>query len=66
MRGAFFLEFAEVAYFSSNRKDYSSYRLSKIYAIREAGELRFLPIVLTTFTATSGITPIAVSTNPEI
>jgi multidrug efflux pump subunit AcrB len=35
-------------------------------AIREAGELRFLPILLTTFTAIFGLTPIAISTNPLI
>ena len=35
-------------------------------AIREAGELRFLPIVLTSLTAIGGLIPIAVSTNPLI
>ncbi|RYZ55305.1 MAG: efflux RND transporter permease subunit [Sphingobacteriales bacterium] len=35
-------------------------------AIREAGEVRFLPIVLTTLTAIGGLMPIAVSTNPLI
>lgn len=35
-------------------------------AIREAGELRFLPIVLTSLTAIGGLLPIAVSTNPLI
>ncbi|WP_439487224.1 efflux RND transporter permease subunit [Algoriphagus sp.] len=35
-------------------------------AIREAGEVRFLPIVLTTVTAIGGLIPIAVSTNPLI
>ncbi|MFN3996529.1 efflux RND transporter permease subunit [Algoriphagus sp.] len=35
-------------------------------AIREAGEIRFLPIVLTTITAIGGLTPIALSTNPLI
>jgi multidrug efflux pump subunit AcrB len=35
-------------------------------AIREAGEIRFLPIVLTSLTAIGGLTPIAVSTNPLI
>lgn len=35
-------------------------------AIREAGELRFLPIVLTTLTAIGGLLPIAWSTNPLI
>jgi multidrug efflux pump subunit AcrB len=35
-------------------------------AIREAGELRFLPIVLTSLTAIGGLLPIAVSSNPLI
>lgn len=35
-------------------------------AIREAGELRFLPIVLTTLTAIGGLIPIAISSNPLI
>jgi len=35
-------------------------------AIREAGEVRFLPIVLTSLTAIGGLIPIAVSTNPLI
>jgi multidrug efflux pump subunit AcrB len=35
-------------------------------AIKEAGEVRFLPIILTTFTAIGGLLPIAVSTNPLI
>jgi multidrug efflux pump subunit AcrB len=35
-------------------------------AIREAGEVRFLPIILTTFTAIGGLIPIAVSINPLI
>lgn len=35
-------------------------------AIKEAGELRFLPIVLTTLTAIGGLIPIAISTNPLI
>ncbi len=35
-------------------------------SIREAGEIRFLPIVLTTLTAIGGLTPIALSTNPLI
>lgn len=35
-------------------------------AIREAGEIRFLPIVLTTLTAIGGLTPIAFSSNPLI
>jgi multidrug efflux pump subunit AcrB len=35
-------------------------------AIREAGEVRFLPIILTTLTAIGGLIPIAVSTNPLI
>jgi multidrug efflux pump subunit AcrB len=35
-------------------------------SIREAGELRFLPIVLTSLTAIGGLMPIALSTNPLI
>lgn len=35
-------------------------------AIREAGELRFLPIVLTSLTAIGGLIPIALSSNPLI
>lgn len=35
-------------------------------AIREAGEIRFLPIILTSMTAIGGLMPIAVSTNPLI
>lgn len=35
-------------------------------AIREAGEIRFLPIVLTALTANGGLTPIAISTNPLV
>ncbi|WP_343746828.1 efflux RND transporter permease subunit [Chitinophaga sp.] len=35
-------------------------------AIREAGEIRFLPIVLTSLTAIGGLIPIAISTNPMI
>ncbi len=35
-------------------------------AIKEAGEVRFLPIVLTSLTAIGGLIPIAVSTNPLI
>jgi multidrug efflux pump subunit AcrB len=35
-------------------------------AIREAGEVRFLPIVLTSMTAIGGLIPIAISTNPLI
>jgi multidrug efflux pump subunit AcrB len=35
-------------------------------AIRKAGEVRFLPIILTTLTAIGGLMPIAVSTNPLI
>ncbi|MEP7258374.1 MAG: efflux RND transporter permease subunit [Flavitalea sp.] len=35
-------------------------------AIREAGELRFLPIVLTSLTAIGGLTPIALNSNPLI
>jgi multidrug efflux pump subunit AcrB len=33
-------------------------------SIREAGEIRFLPIILTSLTAIGGLMPIAVSTNP--
>ena len=35
-------------------------------AIREAGEIRFLPIVLTSLTAIGGLTPIALNNNPLI
>lgn len=35
-------------------------------AVREAGEIRFLPIVLTSLTAIGGLIPIAISTNPLI
>lgn len=35
-------------------------------AIREAGEVRFLPIVLTSLTAIGGLIPIAISDNPLI
>jgi multidrug efflux pump subunit AcrB len=35
-------------------------------AIKEAGEIRFLPIVLTTLTAIGGLAPIAFSSNPLI
>ena len=35
-------------------------------AIREAGELRFLPIILTTLTAIGGLIPIALNSNPLI
>jgi multidrug efflux pump subunit AcrB len=35
-------------------------------AIREAGELRFLPIVLTSLTAIGGLIPIALTSNPLI
>ncbi len=35
-------------------------------AIKEAGEIRFLPIVLTSLTAIGGLVPIAISTNPLI
>ena len=35
-------------------------------AIREAGEMRFLPIVLTSLTAIGGLFPIAISTSPLI
>jgi len=35
-------------------------------AIEQAGEIRFLPIILTTLTAIGGLTPIAMSSNPLI
>jgi len=35
-------------------------------AIEAAGEIRFLPIILTTFTAIGGLLPIALSSNPLI
>jgi multidrug efflux pump subunit AcrB len=35
-------------------------------AIREAGEVRFLPIVLTSLTAIGGLLPIAVNPNPLV
>jgi len=35
-------------------------------AIKEAGELRFLPIILTSMTAIGGLTPIALNSNPLI
>ncbi len=35
-------------------------------AIRQAGELRFLPIVLTSLTAIGGLMPIALSSNPLV
>lgn len=35
-------------------------------AIKEAGEVRFLPIILTAMTAIGGLTPIALSSNPLI
>lgn len=37
-----------------------------LQAIEEAGEKRFLPIILTTFTAIGGLLPIALSSNPLI
>lgn len=37
-----------------------------LQAIEEAGEKRFLPIILTTFTAIGGLLPIAMSSNPLI
>lgn len=37
-----------------------------IEAIEKAGEARFLPIILTTFTAIGGLIPIALSSNPLI
>jgi multidrug efflux pump subunit AcrB len=35
-------------------------------AIEQAGELRFLPVVLTSLTAIGGLIPLAISTNPLI
>lgn len=35
-------------------------------AIREAGEVRFFPIILTSMTAIGGLMPVAISTNPLI
>jgi multidrug efflux pump subunit AcrB len=35
-------------------------------AIKQAGEIRFLPIVLTSLTAIGGLTPIAMNSNPLI
>ncbi|WP_367891374.1 efflux RND transporter permease subunit [Flavobacterium pectinovorum] len=35
-------------------------------AIREGGEVRFLPIILTSLTAIGGLLPIALPTNPLI
>jgi multidrug efflux pump subunit AcrB len=35
-------------------------------AIKEAGEVRFLPIVLTSLTAIGGLTPIALNSNPLV
>jgi multidrug efflux pump subunit AcrB len=35
-------------------------------AIQQSGEIRFLPIVLTTITAIGGLIPVALSTNPLI
>jgi multidrug efflux pump subunit AcrB len=35
-------------------------------AIKQAGEVRFLPIVLTSLTAIGGLTPIALNSNPLI
>lgn len=35
-------------------------------AIKEAGEIRFLPIVLTSLTAIGGLTPIAMNSNPLV
>ena len=35
-------------------------------AIREAGEVRFFPIILTSLTAIGGLIPIAISSNPLI
>jgi len=37
-----------------------------LQAVEEAGEKRFLPIILTTFTAIGGLLPIALSSNPLI
>jgi multidrug efflux pump subunit AcrB len=35
-------------------------------AIEEAGELRFLPVVLTSLTAIGGLIPLAINPNPQI
>ncbi|MGF1637655.1 MAG: efflux RND transporter permease subunit [Cyclobacteriaceae bacterium] len=35
-------------------------------AIEQAGELRFLPVVLTSFTAIGGLIPLAINPNPQI
>lgn len=35
-------------------------------AIEKAGELRFLPVVLTSLTAIGGLIPLAINTNPQI
>lgn len=35
-------------------------------AIKEAGEIRFLPIILTSLTAIGGLTPIALNSNPLV
>lgn len=35
-------------------------------SIRKAGEIRFLPIILTSMTAIGGLMPIALSSNPLI
>ncbi len=40
--------------------------MSLLEAIEEAGEKRFLPIILTSFTAIGGLLPIALSSNPLI
>ena len=35
-------------------------------AIEQAGELRFLPVVLTSLTAIGGLIPLAINPNPQI
>lgn len=35
-------------------------------AIEQAGELRFLPVILTSLTAIGGLIPLAINTNPQI
>jgi len=37
-----------------------------IEAIEQAGEIRFLPVVLTSLTAIGGLIPLALSPNPQI
>jgi multidrug efflux pump subunit AcrB len=35
-------------------------------AIEQAGEIRFLPVILTSLTAIGGLTPLALNPNPQI